>query len=128
MYVDTNVVLFLAMGALERIPGRLRVALPRLPLLVSPMVALELQYLHEIGRLARPGLEVLDGVRLRLDMRVSEMPLTRVAAKASSLSWTRDPFDRLITAQAMADDLPLLTSDRRILANSPLAVWEGWGA
>lgn len=40
------------------------------------------------------------------------------------LTWTRDPFDRMIAAQAIVADAPLVTADRTILANLPLAVWD----
>jgi PIN domain nuclease of toxin-antitoxin system len=39
------------------------------------------------------------------------------------LTWTRDPFDRMIAAQAVVADAPLLTADETILDNLPLATW-----
>ena len=39
------------------------------------------------------------------------------------MKWTRDPFDRLITAQAAVDDSPLLTKDDTIHTYYPKAVW-----
>jgi PIN domain nuclease of toxin-antitoxin system len=42
---------------------------------------------------------------------------------ATKLDWTRDPFDRMISAQAIVAGAPLLTADRTILANLPLATW-----
>lgn len=38
-------------------------------------------------------------------------------------SWTRDPFDRIITAQAAVSGAVLLTRDERIRANYRQAVW-----
>jgi PIN domain nuclease of toxin-antitoxin system len=43
---------------------------------------------------------------------------------AAGLSWTRDPFDRLIAAHAILADATLLTADRTILANLPQAAWD----
>lgn len=43
---------------------------------------------------------------------------------AAGLTWTRDPFDRLIAAHAIVAGAPLLTADRTILENLPQAVWE----
>ncbi|MBW8060344.1 MAG: type II toxin-antitoxin system VapC family toxin [Solirubrobacterales bacterium] len=40
------------------------------------------------------------------------------------LSWTHDPFDRLIAAHAIVADAPLITADRTILAHLPLAIWD----
>ena len=127
IHVDTHVLVWVASGAHHRLPEALVRALPRIPIRYSPMLALELQLLHEIGRLTRPGHEVLERLRARLDLRPSEADFPRVASRATTLDWTRDPFDRLIAASAMVDALPLLTADRRMLASCPVAVWEAWG-
>ena len=39
------------------------------------------------------------------------------------LSWTRDPFDRLLVATALLHQAPLVTCDTRIQENFPGAVW-----
>ncbi|HLG72825.1 MAG TPA: type II toxin-antitoxin system Phd/YefM family antitoxin [Chloroflexota bacterium] len=39
------------------------------------------------------------------------------------ITWTRDPFDRLIAAHALATDTPLLTKDETIRQHLPLAWW-----
>jgi PIN domain nuclease of toxin-antitoxin system len=43
---------------------------------------------------------------------------------ALSETWARDPFDRLIVANARARDAVLVTKDERILRHYPLAVWD----
>jgi PIN domain nuclease of toxin-antitoxin system len=43
--------------------------------------------------------------------------------RASELTWTRDPFDRLIVAQAMGKNFRLLTKDAGIRRHSSLAFW-----
>lgn len=46
---------------------------------------------------------------------------THHALAAGSLDWEhRDPFDRVIAAQALAEDLTLVTSDRALLSYPPL--------
>jgi PIN domain nuclease of toxin-antitoxin system len=40
-----------------------------------------------------------------------------------SLNWTRDPFDRLIAAQALCRGIPLLTKDESIRRRIKLAAW-----
>ena len=37
-----------------------------------------------------------------------------VVDRAMKLTWTRDPFDRLLVATALLHDAPLITRDRRI--------------
>jgi PIN domain nuclease of toxin-antitoxin system len=43
--------------------------------------------------------------------------------EATTLSWTRDPFDRLIAAHSIVANSPLITADETILENLPLATW-----
>lgn len=55
----------------------------------------------------------------------SEKALEKIEnnALAISMDFTRDPFDRLITAHAALDNNLIITKDRRILKNYPGAVW-----
>jgi len=47
-----------------------------------------------------------------------------VVNKALDVTWTEDPFDRLIVANAQANhQAKLITRDRSIRKNYPRAVW-----
>jgi PIN domain nuclease of toxin-antitoxin system len=124
IYLDTHVVAWLyARGgnalspvAAEAIDGADRV-------LVSPMVRLELQYLFEIGRLGGPALPVLDELAVTVGLEVCELEFDAVVRAAEGQAWTRDPFDRLIVAQAARRDAPLVTKDQTIHDHYPRAVW-----
>ncbi len=54
---------------------------------------------------------------------VSRDRVETVVERAMTLSWTRDPFDRVIVATADLHGAPLLTRDERIRENYPAAVW-----
>ena len=56
IYADTHVVAWLYAGRPDLIPPRARRLIEDNPLLVSPMVALELEYLFETGRTSEPAL------------------------------------------------------------------------
>jgi PIN domain nuclease of toxin-antitoxin system len=90
---------------------------------VSPMVRLELQYLYEIGRVAEPAATVVDALAAALGLTVCATSFVRVAHEAEKVSWTRDPFDRLIVAQATVHAAQLVTKDTTMHANYPGAVW-----
>lgn len=90
---------------------------------VSPIVELELTYLHEVGRVTEPATAPLTALRKTIGLQVADVSLAALTRAASELSWTRDPFDRMIAAQAIVADAPLLTADRTILDNLPLAAW-----
>lgn len=90
----------------------------------SPIVELELTYLHEVGRVSEPATAPLDALRRSIGLRVSDVSLAALTATATELSWTRDPFDRMIAAHAIVADAPLITADRTILEPLPLALWD----
>ncbi len=82
-------------------------------LVVSAATAYELAYKHRIGRL--PDLDALFvGYRRHvLELASVELQVSGLhALEAGRLDWAhRDPFDRLIAAQALIEGLPLITAD-----------------
>lgn len=124
IYLDTHAVVWLFLGRLELLPKRVLERIDRADdLRISPMVALELDLLHQIGRTRRPARDVIADLGARAGLRVCDLPFAAVAAAATPLTWTRDPFDRLIVAQAIAARAQLLTRDRRIRRHAPVASW-----
>lgn len=85
---------------------------------------LELEILHEIGRIKVGVDRVLASASEVGDLSISQTAYPEVVQAARSLSWTRDPMDRLIVAHAMNDNARLLTADGRILTNFKDAVWD----
>jgi PIN domain nuclease of toxin-antitoxin system len=90
---------------------------------VSPLVELELAYMHEIGRARDPVSMMMAALRQSIGLEVADVSLAELAHVAVGLTWTRDPFDRMIAAQAIVADALLITADQIILANLPLATW-----
>lgn len=121
-HLDTHVVVALYAGRVDGLSARARAEIEARDLRVSPMVRLELAFLREIGRITPEPSEILDDLALRIGLRVCDAPFARVASMAVSLPWTRDPFDRVIVAQALLTDAMLVTRDRRILAECPAAL------
>ncbi len=58
-----------------------------------------------------------------LGLGVCALPFERVVETAQRQAWTRDPFDRLIVAQASLAAAPLLTKDRTIREHYAKAAW-----
>jgi PIN domain nuclease of toxin-antitoxin system len=79
--------------------------------------------MHEIGRARDPAPMMLAALRQSIGLEVADTSLAELAHTAVGLTWTRDPFDRMIAAQAIVANAPLITADRTILANLPLATW-----
>jgi PIN domain nuclease of toxin-antitoxin system len=82
-------------------------------LVVSAASAWEIATKHRLGMLDGAA-AVVHGYRDHLSrLRVRELPITSDhALTAGLLTWRhRDPFDRVIAAQAMIESLPLVTAD-----------------
>jgi len=125
IHLDTHVVAWLFAGELELLPEEVKQILSSEELAVSPMVLLELDYLKEIGRITSTGKDIADDLAIRLGLAISTTPLSAIVPCASTLSWTRDPFDRIIVGHAMAEGVRLVTADHTILANFENASWGG---
>lgn len=124
LHLDTHVVVKLYAGEREFFPARALAALDHAMLAYSPIVDLELQYLHEIGRIAQEPETILGYLTDRIALTPDDTPYLVVARAARDLSWTRDPFDRMITAAAMVSARPLLTRDRLIRIHYNAAFWD----
>ncbi len=123
-YLDTNVVKWLVALEHEQISKRAHKVLNKADLLVSPMVLLEIEFLHEIGRLRIGAAPIMEKLQLEIGLTVCDKPFSHIVENAWTEKWTRDPFDRLIVAHAMMNGVaPLITSDEKIRANYPNAVW-----
>jgi PIN domain nuclease of toxin-antitoxin system len=107
-----------------KLPTKARALIEEQAPVLSPVAALELRYLHEVGR-ARDSVPVmLAALRQEIGIEVTEGSIAELAQAAADLSWTRDPFDRLISAHAIVANAPLITADETIRANLPLAAWD----
>lgn len=124
IYLDTHVVAWLYASGAESLsrPAAERIEASQ-DLRISPMVRLELQYLHEIGRVTEPALTVVDELAATIGLRVCDAAFVTVVHEAEKLDWTRDPFDRLIVAQASLAEAPLVTKDRTLHAAYDDAIW-----
>ncbi len=123
-YLDTNTLIWLAQGSLESISPKATRLLKQADLLFSPMVLLELEYLYEIKRSKRSARDIQTKVEHEMGARVCELPFSTVASAALDEKWTRDPFDRLIVANAKANGFAwLISSDEEIARRYPRTVW-----
>lgn len=123
IHLDTHVVCWLYAGRVELLSGAARDALETGVIAASPMVGLELRYLREIGRIRHAPRRILATLHREIGLTMSELPFLAVAARAQSYSWTRDPFDRLIAAEAAVARARLVTRDDDLRRNFRPALW-----
>ena len=123
-YLDTHVAVWLAEGRVKQIGARARRLLEKADLLVSPIVLLELEYLHEVQRSKLRALDILRKLEHEIEVRVCDLGFAEVTRAALDETWTRDPFDRMVVAQAKANGFALLiTADEQIAAHYLRTIW-----
>jgi PIN domain nuclease of toxin-antitoxin system len=123
-YLDTNVVLWIVQSKLERFSDNVLDVLNNAALLLSPMVLIELEYLYEIGRSRISSREVQIKIEYELGTRVCDLPFPAVANVMIGEKWTRDPFDRMIVAQAKANGFAhLVSADQEIAKHYLRTIW-----
>jgi PIN domain nuclease of toxin-antitoxin system len=123
-YLDTNALVWLSDGSLAGLSPKIDRLLEQADLLFSPMVLLELELLYEIKRSKRPARDIQSKVEHELGVRLCDLPFSTVAAAALDEKWTRDPFDRLIVANAKANGFAwLISADESMRKHYPRTVW-----
>jgi PIN domain nuclease of toxin-antitoxin system len=123
-YLDTNVLVWLAQGNLARISANAKAILEKADLLISPMVLVEVEYLYEVNRVKLRSRDVQSKVAHEIGVRVCDLPFPSIANAALDEKWTRDPFDRIIVAQAKTNGLAVLVSaDEEIGKHYSRTIW-----
>ena len=119
--LDTHFVIWIVTGSkrLSRFPWLEKY----LPWGVSPISLLEMQLLSELGKLdLAHGFH--DAVRADPRFELDDPPSASLIERAIPLSWTRDPFDRLLAAHSEVRRSPMVSVDEEILDNHRLIVRE----
>jgi PIN domain nuclease of toxin-antitoxin system len=123
VHLDTHVVIWLYSGCVEQLSDQAKALIEKSTLVISPMVILELFYLKETNRLHADPHSMINVLRDRIGLMIDNTAMALVVDQALLFQWARDPFDRLITAQAASYDQILLTNDEIIRKNYEKAVW-----
>lgn len=123
IYLDTHVLVWLYAKKLNAFTESGLQHIEEHSLLFAPIIRLELQYLKEIQKITVDPLEIIDYLRRTIDLQECTHSYRDVVAESVHFGWTRDPFDRLIVAQAKLASAKLLTKDRNILQHAENAFW-----
>jgi PIN domain nuclease of toxin-antitoxin system len=114
LLLDTHALLWVLLDP-DRIPAETlaTVRAPGTTVYVSAASAWEIATKHRLGKL-QGAAAVVSGYQEHLGrLRAEELAITgHHALTAGALQWShRDPFDRVIVAQAVLGSLPVVTSD-----------------
>ena len=123
IYLDTHVVVWLYAGKIEKLSEQARELINGHEVFISPVVRLELQYLFEIQRITDEANEIVFDLSDRIGLKMCDKSFNTIISGALDFSWTRDPFDRIIVANANINHNILVTKDQNILKNYEKAMW-----
>jgi len=122
IYLDTHILVWIYQDV-NKLPKKSLELIENNDLHYSPLVKLELQYLYEINRISNPPEQILQYLYSNIGLKESDKAFGEIIEYAMGINWTRDAFDRLIVASAMASSAKLMTKDKNILKNFSQAVW-----
>ncbi len=123
IYLDSHLVVWLYQKELGLISQKVLNMLENNDLYISPIIMLELEYLYEAGKIKEHAQIIVDYLSLKIGLQTSDLNFNKVIHTAINERWTRDPFDRIITAHARCHDAILITKNAIIQKNYPNAVW-----
>ena len=123
IYLDTHVVVWLYAGKVENFSEQAKELINGHEVFISPVVRLELQYLFEIQRTTDEANEIVFDLSDRIGLKICDKSFNTIVSGALDFSWTRDPFDRIIVANAAINNNILVTKDQNILENYEKAMW-----
>ncbi|MBI9100551.1 MAG: PIN domain-containing protein [Spirochaetaceae bacterium] len=123
VFLDTHAVVWLFQKDLKRFGSLSLDLLEKESLYISPAVLLELEYLYEIDRIRLDSRSITDFLSERIGLEIDPVSFLPISERACALKWTRDPFDRIITAQAQFHNAILLSKDKTIAENYSKTCW-----
>ena len=123
IYLDTHVVVWLYAGELEKLSEPAKEMINDNDIFISPVVRLELQYLFEIQRITDEAKIIVTDLSDRIGLKICSKDFNVIISSALDHFWTRDPFDRIIVANAALNNNILISKDQNIIDNYKKAVW-----
>ena len=122
-YLDTHAVVWLYNNELKKFPSTTLELIENSQLLISPMVILELEYLYEIKRLNEKAYTLFETLQQEIGLQACSLNFLKIITSALEQKWTRDPFDRIIVAQAAINQTVLVSKDEIIHDNYSKVFW-----
>lgn len=124
IFLDTHVIVWLYAGLTEKLSKKAIELIEDNDICISPVVKLELCYLQEVERIKPSAQEIIRYLQTHIGLSINDTPFDEIVNKSLGYTWTRDPFDRLIAANATCAHIRLLTKDETIRKHIKLAVWD----
>ena len=123
--IDTHLLIWTAAGEDARVPLRVRRWMDENSCFVSAVSGYEIAQKFRIGKLPQAAAMLRNFDRWVRELGFVLLPLTAAHAVRAGLleGEHRDPFDRLLAAQAEAENMMLLSNDEKLDGFGMKRVW-----
>jgi PIN domain nuclease of toxin-antitoxin system len=125
LLLDTQIAIW-AVSCTRALPARARemMQLESAATVISTVSIFEIATKHSLGKPSAPPFSGRAAARMFTEAGFEILPvLPEHASAVDDLPWIhRDPFDRLLVGQALAEPLRFLTADRRLAAYSDFVI------
>lgn len=123
IFLDTHAVVWLYAGELDLFSKKILQMINVNRLCISHIVKLEIKYLNEIGRIKQKPDTIIDALIDEIGLTYSKNSFERLVNQAIHLDFTRDPFDRIIVADASINNSYLISKDDIITKHYKNTIW-----
>ena len=101
IYLDTHVVAWLYSDLTDKLTDLAKTLINDNEVYISAIVRLELQYLYEIKRITDEPDVIISNLSEEIGLKICNKNFNDIICVTLTITWTRDPFDRIITANAL---------------------------
>ena len=123
IFLDTHAVIWLYSGQLDLFNPKVLKLINTEQVCISHIVKLEIQYLYEIKRVKYESGIIIDTLIDEIGLMFSDNSFDTIVREAIHLSFTRDPFDRIIVADASINNSKLISKDRNLKKHYKKTIW-----
>ena len=123
IFLDTHAVIWLYSGQLDLFNPKILKLINTEQVCISHIVKLEIQYLYEIKRVKYESNLIIDTLIDEIGLMFSDNNFDSIVRQALQLSFTRDPYDRIIVADASINNSKLISKDRNLKKHYKKTIW-----
>jgi PIN domain nuclease of toxin-antitoxin system len=123
IFLDTHVAIWLYSGRLDLFKPKVLQLITDNQVCISHIARLEMKYLYEIGRINQLPDIIIAALIHEIGLVFSNNSIERIVNQAIHMDFTRDPFDRIIVADALISNSYLISKDQIIRKNYKYAIW-----
>lgn len=125
LLIDTQIAIWTVSGT-RAVPARARQLMTseEATMIVSTVSIFEISIKHSLGKPSAPPFSGSKAISMFTEAGFELLSVTpEHAAAVDDLPWLhRDPFDRLLVAQALTEPMRLLTADKKLAAYSDTVI------